>query len=158
MRQPPRPRDEGVLTAEMWRGILFVGTIMAAGTLYVLDGSLPGGFVDGSGSIAYGQTMAFTTLMLFQIFNVVNARSDVQSAFVHLFHNGLLWAAVAGSLALQALVVYAPFLQRAFGTVALDGGDWAFSAAVASSVLWLRELQKLIVRGRRRSQERRAEA
>ncbi len=41
---------------------------MATGTLFVLDVSLPGGFVDGSGNLRYAQTMAFTTLMLFQIF------------------------------------------------------------------------------------------
>ena len=49
---------------------------MAAGTLFVLDASLPGGFVEGSGDLRYAQTMAFTTLMLFQLFNVFNARSD----------------------------------------------------------------------------------
>ena len=70
MQQPPRPVGEGVLTPRMWRGIVFVGVIMAAGTLFVLDASLPGGFVDGSGDLRYAQTMAFTTLMLFQIFNV----------------------------------------------------------------------------------------
>jgi Ca2+-transporting ATPase len=105
---------------------------------------MPGGFVEGEGSLRYGQTMAFTTLMLFQMFNVVNARSDERSAFVHLFTNGWLWGAIAGSVALQVLVVYMPFLQRAFGTVALTAGDWAFSIAVASSVLWLREATKLI--------------
>ena len=89
MEQPPRPIGEGVLTPRMWRGIVFVGVIMAAGTLFVLDASLPGGFVEGSGDLRYAQTMAFTTLMLFQMFNVVNARSDEQSAFVHLFTNRL---------------------------------------------------------------------
>jgi Ca2+-transporting ATPase len=48
---------------------------MAAGTLFVLDASLPGGFVDGSGDLRYAQTMAFTTFMLFPMFKVVNARS-----------------------------------------------------------------------------------
>jgi P-type Ca2+ transporter type 2C len=144
MDQPPRPAEERVLTPRMWRGIAFVGVIMAAGTLFVLDASLPGGFVDGSGNLPYGQTMAFTTLMLFQIFNVVNARSDERSAFVHLFTNGWLWAAIGGSIALQVLVVYAPFLQRAFGTVALSGEDWVLCTVVASSVLWLREASKLI--------------
>jgi Ca2+-transporting ATPase len=92
--------------------------------------------------------MAFTTLMLFQMFNVVNARSDEQSAFVHLFANGWLWAAIGGSVALQVLVVYVPFLQRAFGTVALSTGDWLFCVAVASSVLWLREVNKAMTRAR----------
>ena len=76
MEQPPRPSGEGVLTPQMWRGIVFVGVIMAVGTLFVLDASLPGGFVAGSGNLPYAQTMTFTTLMLFQMFNVVNARSD----------------------------------------------------------------------------------
>jgi Ca2+-transporting ATPase len=142
MQQPPRPAGERVITPAMWRGIVFVGAIMAAGTLFVLDASQPGGFVEGAGGLRYGQTMAFTTLMLFQMFNVLNARSDERSAFVHLFTNGWLWAALGLSLLLQAVVVYAPFLQRAFGTTSLSVRDWMFCAAVASSVLWLREISK----------------
>ena len=149
MSLPPRPVGEGVLTRRMWRGIVFVGAIMAVGTVYVLDASLPGGFVHGTGDLPYAQTMAFTTLMLFQIFNVVNARSDQRSAFVRLFTNGWLWAAMGTSVALQAIVVYVPFLQRAFGTVALSPSDWLFSTAVASSVLWLREVSKLMARRNR---------
>jgi Ca2+-transporting ATPase len=149
MSQPPRAAGERVITPQMWRGIALVGVIMAAGTLFVLDASLPGGFVEGGGDLRYAQTMAFTTLMLFQIFNVVNARSDERSAFDHLFTNGWLWAAIGGSTALQALVVYVPFLQRAFGTVGLSARDWVFCIAVASSVLWLRELSKVVARGTR---------
>jgi P-type Ca2+ transporter type 2C len=146
MEQPPRPTSERVITARMWRGIVLVGVIMAVGTLFVLDASLPGGFVGGTGSLRYAQTMAFTTLMLFQIFNVINARSDERSAFAGLLVNAWLWAAIAGSIALQVLVVHVPLLQRAFGTTDLAGRDWMFCAAVASSVLWLRELSKLATR------------
>ena len=144
MDQRPRPPAEGVVTRRMWLGIVFVGAVMAAGTLAVLDASLPGGLIDGAGSVRYAQTMAFTTLMLFQIFNVVNARSDVQSAFVHLFSNRWLWAAIGGSVALQVIVVYTPALQEAFGTVPLSGSDWMVCGGVASSVLWLREISKLL--------------
>ena len=143
MQQPPRPVGEGVLTPRMWRGIVFVGVIMAVGTLLVLDASLPGGFVEGSGDLPYAQTMAFTTLMLFQMFNVLNARSDERSAFVHLFTNVWLWVALGISLLLQVAVVYIPFLQRAFGAVSLSPQDWLFSIAMASSVLWLREISKV---------------
>jgi Ca2+-transporting ATPase len=146
MRQPPRPASEGVLTPRMWRGIIFVGVVMAAGTLLVLDASMAGGFIEGSGELAYGQTMAFTTLMLFQIFNVVNARSDEQSAFTHLFTNRWLWSALALSVALQVAVVYVPFLQQAFGTVPLTALDWARCVVAASSVLWLREITKIFAR------------
>ena len=146
MRQPPRPRGERVITPTMWGGILFVGLVMAAGTLAVLDASLPGGFIEGSGTIGYAQTMAFTTLTLFQLFNVFNARSDHASAFRHMFANRWLWAAVGLSLILHATVIYTPFLQRAFSTTSLDAIDWLLCAAVASSVLWLREASKLAER------------
>ena len=154
MDQPPRPADEPVITRRMWRSIFFVGAVMAAGTLLVLDASLPGGLIDGSGSIGYGQTMAFTTLMLFQLFNAFNARSDERSAFDGLFTNRWLWGAVGLSLALHAAVVYLPFLQQAFSTTALTAGDWLTCAAVASSVLWTSEL----VKGIRRAGDRRVAA
>ena len=43
--------------------------------------------------------MAFTTLVLFQMFNVMNARSDERSAFADLLTNHWLWAAIGLSLA-----------------------------------------------------------
>ncbi|WP_414470973.1 cation-translocating P-type ATPase [Microvirga sp. M2] len=146
MEAPPRPAGEGVITAHMWGGIALVGIVMALGTLAVLDASLPGGLIEGTGSLRYGQTMAFTTLVLFQIFNVFNARSDEQSALRGLFGNRWLWLAVGLSLLLQAAVIYIPVLQHAFSTVSLSVHDWLFCTMVASSVLWLRELSKLVTR------------
>ena len=130
----------------MWQGIFFVGAVMAAGTLLVLDASLPGGMVDGSGDMRYAQTMAFSTLIMFQLFNAFNARSDTASAFRGLFENRWLWGAVALSFLLHLAVVYVPFLQQAFSTTALGVGDWVRCAAVGSSVLWLREIAKAIAR------------
>ena len=152
MMHPPRPRGEAIVTPRMWVGIVFVGMVMAAGTLAVLDASLPGGLIEGTGSTRYGQTMAFTTLTLFQLFNVFNARSDTRSAFDGLFANRWLWGAVGLSLCLHAAAIYTPFLQEAFSTVSLSPADWLWCIAAASSVLWLRELEKGLsawVKGRR---------
>jgi Ca2+-transporting ATPase len=146
MARPPRPVGEPVITAAMWRGIALVGIVMAAGTLAVFDASLPGGFIEGSGNLRYAQTMAFTTLVLCQLFNVLNARSDERSAFHGLFTNGWLWLALAGSIALQVVVVHLPVLQRAFGTTPLSVQDWMLCAVVASSVLWIREMSKVVGR------------
>jgi Ca2+-transporting ATPase len=146
MNEPPRPRGEGVITRRMWAGIFFVGTVMAAGTLIVLDASLPGGLLAGAGNMRYAQTMAFTTLVFFSLCTVFNARSDERSAFSGLFSNKWLWGAILLSLVLQVAVIYIPFLQQAFSTVSLSYGDWLYCAAVASSVLWLRELSKLVTR------------
>jgi P-type Ca2+ transporter type 2C len=145
MTIPPRPRNEAVITRSMWAGIVFIGTIMAGGTLLVLDASLPGGLIEGSGSLRYAQTMAFTTLTLFQLFNIFNARSDAHTAFSGLFRNRWLWGAIVLSLLLQVAVVHVPFMQEAFSTVSLTIDDWLLCTAVASSVLWLRELSKLVM-------------
>jgi P-type Ca2+ transporter type 2C len=145
MDRPPRPTGSRVITRRMWSGIAFVGIIMATGTLLVLDFGLPGGLIEGSGDLPYARTMAFTTLVLFQLFNAPNARSDERSAFHRLFRNRWLRGALVLSLALQIVVVYAPFLQPAFGTVGLSLTDWLVCVAVASSVLWLREVSKLFV-------------
>jgi P-type Ca2+ transporter type 2C len=148
MNEPPRTRGEGAITHSMWVGIFFVGAIMAAGTLLVLDWSLPGGLIEGSGSMRYAQTMAFTTLLFFSLFTVFNARSDEQSAFIGMFSNKWLWGAIVLSLVLQVAVIYVPFLQQAFSTVSLSAGDWLRCAAVGSSALWLRELSKMASRFR----------
>ncbi|MGZ8828933.1 MAG: HAD-IC family P-type ATPase, partial [Thermoanaerobaculia bacterium] len=146
MNEPPRPRGEGVITRRMWGGIFLVGAIVAVGTLLVLDASLPGGLIEGSGSMPYAQTMAFTTLVFFSLFTIFNARSDERSAFAGMFANKWLWGAIALSLLMQIAVIYIPFLQHAFSTVSLSFKDWLLCAAVASSVLLLRELSKIVSR------------
>jgi Ca2+-transporting ATPase len=148
MDQPPRPRGEGVITRRMWVDIVLIGAVMAAGTLFVLDASLPGGFIEGAGTIRYAQTMTFTTLMLFQLFNVFNARSDERSTFEGIFHNRWLWLACGLSLLLHSAVLYLPFLQAAFSTVGLSAGDWLLCTATASSLLVLSELRKFVTRAR----------
>jgi Ca2+-transporting ATPase len=47
---------------------------------------------------------------------------------------------------LHFLVLCVPFLQRAFGTTALSFGGWGVCVSVASSVLWLQEVNKAITR------------
>ncbi|MFL6450790.1 MAG: cation transporting ATPase C-terminal domain-containing protein [Bryobacteraceae bacterium] len=142
MRMPPRPRHEPVITSGMWWDIVFTGALIAASTLFVLGTSLA---TDGR-NVSRAQTMAFTTLMLSQMFNVFSARSGVQSAFLHLGQNRWLWLAVASSILAHWFVLYTPVLQKAFSTVPIHVKDWIFSAAVASTVLWAQEVKKLIRR------------
>ena len=149
MSRPPRRLTDRIIDAEMQIGVGFVGLIMALATLLALDIGLPGGLVDGSGDLTQARTMAFTTLVISQLFNCFNARSDRVSAFHHLFTNPLLWGAIALSLLLQVLVVYVPVLNAAFGTAPLAAADWVLCIALASTVLWADELRKLVSRARR---------
>jgi P-type Ca2+ transporter type 2C len=148
MLRPPRDPAEGVITRSMWRDIALVSSIMAVGTLLVLDAGLPGGLIDGSGDVRYARTMAFNTLVLFQLFAVLSLRSETRSAFPDFLKNGWLWVALGIAVALQIVVLDVPALQKAFGTTPLSAGDWAVCTLVASTVLWIVEVAKLARRVR----------
>ena len=51
---------------------------------------------------------------------------------------------------LQVLVVHLDVLQGLFDTTALTSAQWLFALAVGSTVLWIDELGKAIVRAHRR--------
>jgi len=146
MRRPPRDPRARVITPRMWAGIVVASLVMCAGTLALLDASLPGGLIEGEGDIRHARTLAFNTLVLFQLFAVFTVRSDDASLRHGLFSNTWLWLAVALSVALQGLVLYVPVFQSAFGTVAISAGDWVLCMAVASSVVVAREALKAYFR------------
>ena len=146
MRRPPRGSNDRVIDRDMWIGIVWVGLVMAVATLVALDLRLPGGVVGDGGDVKTARTMAFTTLVLAQLFNCFNARSDRRSAFAGLFTNRWLWAAIALSLALQVAVVHLPVLNDAFGTTPLSTADWLICVGLASAVLWATEAKKLVGR------------
>jgi P-type Ca2+ transporter type 2C len=159
MERPPRSRGTGVLTSEDWWRLGAVGLVMMTGTIAVLDAYYPGGlftlFASGSGpNVAdevHARTMAFTTLMMFQLFNVYNCRSTWRSAFSGFFDNKWLIGAVALSLGTHVLVIYVPFLQTAFHTVPLSWLDWAIATAIAGTLLIGMEVVKLALRMERRA-------
>jgi magnesium-transporting ATPase (P-type) len=111
-----------------------------------IDQRLPGGIIDGAGTLDEARTMGFTVLVLAQLFNALNSRSARSSAFDRLFTNARLWGAIVLSLGLQVLVVHAPVFNTGFGTVPLALTDWIVCVAVASTVLWAEEARKLVVR------------
>jgi hypothetical protein len=95
----------------MWSGVIQIGLVMALATLLTLDMLLPGGIVVGDQDLDTARTAAFTVLVLAQLFNAFNARSEQASAFRGVFDNRWLWAAVVLGLALQVAVVELPISE-----------------------------------------------
>ena len=140
MSEPPRRTDERILSLARFKKLLMYGITMAVGTLALVTYAQPQGDT-------YALTLAFTTFVLFQFFNVFNARTEQGSTFNRqFFSNGKLWAALGGVLVLQALVVHWPPAQVVFDTTALSALDWGLAFLVASSILWLDEAQKFSAR------------
>ena len=156
MARPPRAAGARAIGGAMWAGIVAMGAVMAFVTLFSLDLWLPGGLVDGGETIDVARTAAFTTLVLAQLFNALNARSGTVTAFRRLFANRWLWGAILLGVGLQVAVVQVPALQVAFGTVPLDPIHWATCLALASVVLWYEEARKAVSRLLHRRASRRA--
>ena len=140
MTRPPRPSGSAILTARRLGVLMINGAVMAGGTLAVLavyDDAAHGGR-------EHALAMAFTTFVLFQLFNALCARAETRSVFHRdTFTNGKLWTALGAVLVLQIAAVHVEAVQSVFGTADLEAKDWLVAVGVASLVLWVDELRKL---------------
>ena len=128
MMRPPRHPRESVFSHGMTWRIGFSGTVIGLGTLlaFWIGFSL--------GDVALARTMAFNTLVFFQLFYVFTCRSEFHTILeVGLFTNPYLVGAVLISAVLQLAVDYVPFLQPIFHTVPLNGLHWAFILVISSA-------------------------
>ncbi len=140
MKQAPRKRGEKILQGKEWGYLALICLTITLGTLFVFY------YLLKKGDYATAMTGAFTTLVLFQMFNVFNSRSLRSSLFdgVRFFSNKWLLLAVFISLVLQGLVVYLPVLNTLFGTVPLGAKELLVIVPVSASVLVVGEVIKLI--------------
>ena len=142
MRRPPHPPGEGIFARGMGRDILWVGLLMGLVSLGI-------GFWGWSAGCPTWQTMVFTTLTLSQMGNALATRSGRDSLFtIGLLSNRALLGAVLLTLILQLAVVYVPFLQGFFRTVALGPRELAISLALSTLVFWGVEAEKALLRRR----------
>jgi Ca2+-transporting ATPase len=139
MFEPPRSAGDQLLSLRRLMQLFFYGAIMASGTLGILFYDLQ--FHDDE----HAKTLAFTTFVLFQVFNVFNARSEKSTAFNRqFFKNRWLWLSLISVVALQIGMAQWELAQTVFHTVDLNLDDGLFALGVASSILILEELRKLI--------------
>ena len=140
MHEPPRSRTTPLLTRSRLGKVIAYGVTMMVGTLAVLYFCLQAGMAQQA------PTLAFTTFVLFQFFNVFNARVERGTAFNRqFFKNAMLWASLAGVVGLQVIAVHWSPAQSIFGTRPLSLGEWGIAAGVAASILLLEEGRKLTV-------------
>jgi Ca2+-transporting ATPase len=145
MERKPRPTDEKILTPSRWVAVGLAAATMALGTLAVLAWAPGEAPVAGNPTVA--GTMAFNTFVLFQFFNIFNARSDTLTVFRRgTFTNGIMWLALGAVLVLQVGVTHVGFLQDLFDTTSISAAQWLVCIAVAASIIVVEEIRKLVVR------------
>jgi Ca2+-transporting ATPase len=137
MKRKPFEPKESVFSRGIGSKILWIGFIMGMVSLLVgyfawVEEGRPADSVQ-----APWQTMVFTTLVLAQMGNALAIRSGRESLFtIGIFSNRLMVFAVLTTFVLQLALIYVPFLQDVFKTVALTAGELAI-CLVSSTVVFI---------------------
>ena len=143
MQRPPRDSHQAILSGMfIWR-IIFVSLILVVGTF--------GLFIwvrDQGASIEAARTIAVNTLVMFEIFYLFSSRYISANVLNVDGFTGNRYVLIAVLLLLifQLCFTYLSPMQALFSTVAIDAGMWLRIIMVASSVLFLVELEKAIIR------------
>ncbi len=141
MRRRPRDPRAGIFTRP-------VVALMLAGGLWstVVNLALFAWALQSGRSLAEAMTMTFVCLVVIQLVNAYNFRSDRLSVVRRPFANRWLNLAVLWEIALLTLVVYLPVLHAPFGTFALTALDWAIVVAAALTIVPVLEVAKALAR------------
>ena len=140
LKKPPRDPKEKPINGKMLSLILIFGIIMGVGSFLLFRHSFT-----TTQNLAYAQTMAFTTLVMYEMFAVLGSRSSIPFEKLNPFTNKMLLLAVLSSITLQLLCVYWAPLQQVFHTVPLSWADWQKILLLSSSGFFLMEIGKLLV-------------
>ncbi len=146
LRRPPRSRREGILSPLLWERTVVTGLVMAAGTLFTFAWAL----AEGRG-LSHAQSVALTTMVLYQVFHVGNSRSERRSVLaLSPWSNRFLFLATGAALAVHVGALYLPWTQRLLRLEPLDVPTWIRMVLVAATIIVAIEVHKLLRPGGRR--------
>jgi magnesium-transporting ATPase (P-type) len=143
MQRPPHRPNEAILSpAFLWR-IGFVSFILMLGTFGLFLWQQ-----NQNVEIEYARTVAVNTLVMFEIFYLFNSRYITEGVLNKsgFFGNRYVLIAIAILLVFQMLFTYTAPMQSLFGTAAISFESWSLILIISSSVLFLVELEKVLVR------------
>jgi P-type Ca2+ transporter type 2C len=134
MKRPPRKRGEKIISRDVTENIIIVGAVMMVGTLFLF-------YHYGLDSMK-ANSVAFTTLVMFQLFNVLTYRA--KNFWIELKNSKYLVGSVIITVILQILVLYTP-LSLAFKTIPLGLVDWLKIIPVSFSLYVILEARKMLI-------------
>ena len=134
-----RPKKYLIDKLMAWR-MLSMSLPMVVGILFVFSRYL-------DSNIVKALTMSFTTMVVFQWFNVWNCRHETKSIFrMNLFSNKYLIGAMFIVIFLQMIAIYNPFFQKILKTTPISFSEWILIILVSSSIIFIEEIRKFFHR------------
>ncbi len=136
MHSKPRKKNSPIINKKNAVNMILSGILIAAGTLFMFK------IYNNYFGLMYAQTISFTTLMMFQMFNALNARTSDSIFKTDFFSNKKLLYAIALSILLQIIIIY--LFGSLFQVTQLTLIDWLYVMLVSSSILIFMEIRKFI--------------
>lgn len=142
MFQRPRPKNESVFARGLTEKIMIRGSLIGVCTVLAFLAGKYYGF-----SLNACQTLALSTLVMSQLIHVFECRSEKHSIFeIKLFTNPYLVGAVLVSITMLMGIIYIPFFQKIFHTVALNIGQWAIVIFLSGIIAFINSVYLYINR------------
>ncbi|MDD5417951.1 MAG: calcium-translocating P-type ATPase, SERCA-type [Candidatus Nanoarchaeia archaeon] len=132
MKRKPRKTNENILQ-RIALFLIFTSVIVTITTMlaYIIE-------YNTTDVLEKARTIALTVLVTFELFFVLNCRSEKKSAFSSItFSNKKLILAILLSFAMHCMIIYVPFFQPIFDTAALDFFDWITVLAFSAPALFI---------------------
>ena len=150
MRRPPRDPNAPVLSRfVIWRTAV-AALLMTAGAVGLFQWEFVQYVAAGAAhdaALAEAQTIAVTTVIMFQIFYLLSSRSLRESMLkIGVFSNPVIYLGIAAVLLAQAAYIYWPPLQAVFGSAALEGDDLLIATLVGLLIVPVVALEKWLAR------------
>jgi len=134
----PRSPEENVISGRLWERTVISGLWMAAGTLALFFL-----LADPWEDLVYAQSVALTTMVLFQAFHVGNSRSETVSAFRKSpFSNRFLLIGTVGALLVHIGALHFGPTQFVLRVEPIALVDWAWMFLVAATIVLVVEAHK----------------
>lgn len=150
MKRPPRKPKEALFNRFVAFRVLMVSILMTVGTIWLFNREYSHSLSIGMAEVdafTRSQSIAVTFIIFFQIFYLINCRSLKNSVFkIGFFSNKFIFLGIGTILILQAIFLYTPFMQKVFGTAALDGKGILTSFVAGSLIFFIITVEKWVLR------------
>jgi len=141
MERAPRPANERIMPMRLAIRLVFLGLVMAAVTLFAMQ------YVALRSDPILARSIGLTAFSLASIFFALECNDDLGSVFSRKTIENTKLIQMSGlSLLATFIVVQFDFMQRIFGTTALDVNQWLVCLVLGSIVLWVVEIMKIFRR------------
>lgn len=146
MHERPRKLHNHILNRSslldlLWCGLLIGGLAFANYLLYYWRRGTGASHINPDSLLHFQATaLTYLTIVLCQLANILQRRSEHGLFTRYQLHNRMLWVAMAFSLFCVAMIIYSP-LNVYFGSGPLGLVDWLYAIAAMAIFITVREIQ-----------------